>query len=78
MFRIRIQGCFGSGSWFQIRIRVFKNDYYDYDDYDYDDYDYDDYDYDDYDEYDYDEYDYEYDYDYDQCCGAGAAWSRHF
>ena len=29
---------------FRIRIRVFKNDYYDYDDYDYDDYDYD-YDY---------------------------------
>ena len=46
--RIRIQGCFGSG--FQIRIRVFKNDYYDYDDYDYDDYDYDDYNFD----YDYD------------------------
>ena len=38
VFRIRIQGCFGSG--FQIRIRVFKNDCYDYNDYDYD-YDYD-------------------------------------
>ena len=34
--RIRIQGCFGSRSGFQIRIliQVFKNDYYDYDDYD--------------------------------------------
>ena len=60
---IRIQECFGSGSGFQIRIRVFKNDYYDYDDYDYDDYD--DYDYDDY---DYDNYDYD---DYDQCFGSG-------
>ena len=55
VFRIRIQGCYGSGSGFQ----VFKNDYYDYDEYDYDDYDYDDYDYDDC------NYDYDYDYDYD-------------
>ena len=48
VFRIRIQGCFGSGTGFQIwiRIRVFKNDDYDSmtlwlydDDYDYD-YDY--------------------------------------
>ena len=55
VFRIRIQGCFGSGSGFQ--IRVFKNDYYDYDDYNYGDYD--DYDYDDY---DYDDYNFDYDY----------------
>ena len=35
VFRIRIQGCFGSESGFQIRIQVLKNDHYEYDDYDY-------------------------------------------
>ena len=36
VFRIRIQECFGSGFQIQIQIRVFKNDYYDYEDYEYD------------------------------------------